>query len=276
MSKVVLVILDGLRYDIARDCLGYLEGLVAAGRADVRKVTCELPAMSRPLYETILTGRAPVDHGIVSNGIKRRSIGDNLFARCRAAGRITAAAAYHWVSELYVSTPFDGHRDRILVDGEGDITHGVFYWKDDYPDSHLFADAEWLLRARDPDFLLVHPMNVDDAGHKSGGTSALYRNAARAQGDLLARHLPGWLATGRRVIVMSDHGMGDDGNHAGPVPAETDVPFYTVGFAIDPGHALRQPEIAGLICRLMEIDPGALPAFAGPIQFTSQLQGVSA
>lgn len=265
MSKVILVVLDGLRYDAARTCLGYLEGLVAAGRADVRKVTCELPAMSRPLYETILTGRAPVDHGIVSNGIQRRSRGDNLFARCRAAGRTTAAAAYHWVSELYVSTPFDPHRDRILLDGTGDINHGVFYWSDGYPDSHLFADAEWLIRARDPDFLLLHPMNVDDAGHKHGGASTGYRDAARIQGDLLARYLPGWLETGRQVIVMADHGMGDDGNHAGPVPTETDVPFYTVGFAVEPGRIIRQPEVAGLICRLMGIAPGALPAYEGPI-----------
>lgn len=265
MTRVVLVVLDGLRLDTARDCLGYLEALVAAGRAGVRALTCELPAQSRPLYETILTGRAPADHGIVSNGIRRRSQGDNLFARCRSAGRTTAAAAYHWVSELYVSTPFDAHRDRVLVDGDGDIAHGLFYWSDDYPDSHLFADAEWLVRARDPDFLLVHPMNVDAAGHRHGGNSAAYRKAARQQGDLLARHLPGWRASGRRVIVMADHGMGDDGDHAGPVPAETAVPFYTLGFTIEAAQDLRQTHVAGLVCALMGIDPGALPAFPGRI-----------
>lgn len=266
MDKVILVVLDGLRYDAARTCLGYLEGLVAAGRADVRKLTCELPALSRPLYETILTGRIPADHGIVSNTIVRRSEGDNLFARCRAAGLSTAAAAYAWVSELYVEAPFDTHRHRLLLDGDGDIAHGLFYWDDDYPDSHLFAEAEWLVRARDPDFLLLHPMNVDSTGHRFGGGSTEYRNAARHQGDLLARHLPGWLARGRKVIVMADHGMGDDGNHAGPVPAETEVPFYTVGFRIPAAYPLRQTEVAGLVCRLLGVEAGRIPAFTAPVE----------
>jgi predicted AlkP superfamily pyrophosphatase or phosphodiesterase len=267
MTKVVLIVLDGLRYDAARVCLGYLEGLVEAGRAEVRKLRCELPAMSRPLYETLLTGRRPVDHGVVSNGVVRRSEGENLFARCREAGKVTAAAAYHWVSELYVSCPFDRHRDRILIDGTGDITHGLFYWDDHYPDSHLFGDAEWLVRAKEPDFLLLHPMNVDDAGHKHGGDSAGYRNTARTQGDLLARHLPGWLAAGYRIIVTADHGMGDDGNHAGPTPAETEVPFYSMGFHLLSDAELSQVQIAGLICRLLAIEPGSMAAYNGPLSF---------
>ena len=265
MTKVILIVLDGLRYDAARVCLGYMEGLVEAGRAEVRKLRCELPAMSRPLYETLLTGRRPVDHGVVSNGVVRRSEGDNLFARCREAGKVTAAAAYHWVSELYVSCPFDRHRDRILLDSSGDITHGMFYWDDHYPDSHLFADAEWLVRAKEPDFLLLHPMNVDDAGHKHGGDSIGYRNAARTQGDLLARHVPGWLAAGYRIIVTADHGMGDDGNHAGPTPTEAEVPFYSLGFRLGDDAALGQIGIAGLICSLLEIDPGTIPAYEGPL-----------
>lgn len=170
-----------------------------------------------------------------------------MFARCRAAGRTIAAAANEWVSELYVSSPFDRHLDRILLDGTGDIADDIFYWRDDYPGSHLFADAEWLVRTKDPDFLLVHPMNVDHAGHRHCGASTAYRNAVRAQGDLLARQLPGWLQSGRQVIVTSDHGMGDDGNHAEPVPCETEVPFYTIGFSVGPDHELRQTEIAGHI-----------------------------
>lgn len=266
MNKVILIVLDGLRHDTARETLGWLEGQVRAGQAQCHALSCELPAMSRPLYETILTGRPPAVHGVVSNHVTRRSQGDNLFARVRAAGGNTAAAAYHWVSELYVSCPFDRYRDRILVDGSGDITHGLFYWDDAYPDSHLFADAEWLVRSKAPDFLLLHPMNVDDAGHKHGGDSVGYRNAARTQGDLLARHLPGWVEAGYTVIVTADHGMGDDGNHAGPTPEETEVPFYTVGFRLERDQPLAQTEIAGLVCRLMDIDAGSMPIFDGAIE----------
>lgn len=260
-NRVILIVLDGLRYETARETLGWLEGQVTAGRAECHRLTCELPAISRPLYETILTGRAPADHGIVSNQITRRSQGDNLFARVCAAGGITAAAAYHWVSELYVRTPFDPQRDRLLDGGEN-ISHGAFYWSDTYPDDHLFADAQMLLR-HDPHFLLLHPMNVDDVGHKSGGNSTPYRNAARAQGDLLARYVPEWQARGYTVLVTADHGMGDDGNHAGPVPHETHVPFYALGVALDP--APKQIQIAGLCCRMIGVDCGTMPTYDGQI-----------
>ena len=67
------------------------------------------------------------------------------------------------------------------------------------------------------------------------------------------------------MIVTADHGMGDDGNHAGPTPEETEVPFYTVGFRLDRDAPIKQTEIAGLVCRLMEIDPGQMPAFSGAV-----------
>lgn len=264
LSPVVLIVLDGLRYDTARENLAFLEGLVRAGRADVHGIDCELPAISRPLYETILTGRTPADHGIASNAIVRRSQGDNLFALVRKAGGKTAAAAYHWVSELYVSAPFDPVRDRLLLDGDGDIQSGVFYWDDAYPDSHLFADAAALIARDKPDFLLLHPMNVDDTGHKHGGTSIAYRQAARLQSDLIARHVPDWIERGYTVLVTADHGMSEEGDHCGPAHDECHVPFYALGLKLDP--APRQIEIAGLICRLMDVDPETMPTYGGRIE----------
>ena len=262
-TPVILIVLDGLRHDTARETLGWLEGQVRAGRAACGRVSSELPAQSRPLYETILTGRTPAEHGVSANAVVRRSEGDNLFALVRAAGMGTAAAAYHWVSELYLSAPFDPLRDRICLDGDGDIQNGLFYWDDAYPDSHLFADAHALISRAAPAFLLLHPMNVDDAGHKAGGASKLYRDTARAQGDLLARYVPVWQAQGYRVIVTADHGMSDHGNHSGPAPDEAQVPFYTLGFTASP--APLQVEIAGLCCRLLGVDPGGLRPYAGEI-----------
>ena len=66
--KLVLVLADGLRADTARDYMGYLQALNEAGRARWAQLRCELPSLSRPLYATLITGRRPVDHGIVANG----------------------------------------------------------------------------------------------------------------------------------------------------------------------------------------------------------------
>ena len=73
--KVILVLLDGLNYEVARHALGHLHAYCAAGRAALYRLECELPALSRPLYECIMTGVAPIDSGVVHNDVVRLSIG---------------------------------------------------------------------------------------------------------------------------------------------------------------------------------------------------------
>ena len=66
-ARLVIVIADGLRADVAATAMGYVSALVEAGRARATQYACALPGMSRPLYASLLTGRLPVDHGIVTN-----------------------------------------------------------------------------------------------------------------------------------------------------------------------------------------------------------------
>lgn len=74
-------------------------------------LSCALPSLSRPLYECILTGATPVESGITHNGVSRLSRQESIFHLARAGGKRTAAAAYHWVSELYNQSP--GKRPAI-------------------------------------------------------------------------------------------------------------------------------------------------------------------
>ena len=218
--KTILVLLDGLNYRVAHDAMGYLQAECAAGRGRLYLLESELPSLSRPLYECILTGVTPVESGVVHNHVSRLSHQQSVFHYARAAGLTTAAAAYHWFSELYNRTPFDAARDRHTDAPELPIQHGHFYYDDGYPDSHLFDDAESLRLRHQPDFLLVHPMNIDDAGHRFGLSSPQYRNAARRADGSLSRYLPEWLAAGYQVLVTADHGMNDDRSHGGVLPEE--------------------------------------------------------
>ncbi|PSJ45057.1 nucleotide pyrophosphatase [Zobellella taiwanensis] len=253
MRKVILVLIDGLAHEVAQHSLGYLLGLCEAGRATGYKLQCELPAVSRPLYETILTGTRPVDHGVVHNQVVRTSREQSIFTLARAAGLTTAAAAYHWLSELYNRAPYQAVRDRFTQDERLAIQYGVFYHRDDYPDCHLLLDAEWLRRRFDPHFLLVHPMNVDDAGHKHGLDSSQYRNSARRLDLWLADYLPGWLAEGYQVLVTSDHGMNRDHSHSGTLPEEREVPLFVLGdaFSHDRHARPRQLELCGTLASLL-------------------------
>ena len=168
LSKVILVLSDGLRYDAAVNGMGYLGHLVERKLASLYKVIGELPSLSRPMYETIHTGLPSSEHGIVSNLIVRRSIKPNVFQSTVEAGKTTAAAAYSWFSELYNRAPYDSINDREVDDASLLIQHGRFYTKDEFPDEELFATAALLVRRFAPDYLLVHPMGMDHTGETFG------------------------------------------------------------------------------------------------------------
>ncbi|MCY1403821.1 Type I phosphodiesterase / nucleotide pyrophosphatase [compost metagenome] len=254
-NNVILVLLDGLNYQVAQHTMGHLQAYVGAGRAALYKLECELPSLSRPLYECILTGVPPIVSGIVHNHVSRLSNQRSVFHYASAAGLSTAAAAYHWVSELYNRSPFLAARDRHTDDTALPIQHGHFYYADHYPDSHLFADAESLRLRHAPNFLLVHPMNIDDAGHKHGLDTPQYRNSARTADVILADYLHHWLDAGYQVLVTADHGMNNDRSHNGMLREEREVPLFVIGnaFSLDSNAHPRQADLCGTICELLGV-----------------------
>lgn len=255
-DKLIVVVLDGLRYDSARKYLGYMEHLVEQGEVACYQVRSQLPSLSRPLYEVLLTGTPAAKNGITANHIVRLSQEHSVFHIAARAGLRTAAAAYHWVSELYNCAPFHPVADRHQHDKSKPIQHGIFYFEDHYPDSHLFVDAEYLRTAHDPHFLYIHSMNIDDAGHKYGGESKQYEASVRAADSILATLLPIWISQGYRIIVTSDHGMNEIGQHGGTEPEERLVPLYIGGEPpilpmLKDEQVLSQLILAPLMCRYL-------------------------
>lgn len=259
-NKLIFIMLDGLRYDTAVSQMGYVHHLVEKGFAARCKVESELPSLSRPLYEVLLTGTPAYKNGITTNQTVRLSHEESLFHLTKKNGLKNASASYYWVSELYNKAPFNPATDRIQLDSEHPIEHGIFYWEDHYPDSHLFADANYLLQAYHPDFLYVHSMNIDDDGHKYTADSKGYRNRAIATDILLASVLPSWMKAGYQIIITADHGMNDDGQHGGTTNADRDVPLFIISDRVQAGvhdEVIPQLQIAPLACELLSIQPSA-------------------
>lgn len=254
-DKAVLVVLDGLNFNAAHDCMGYLNGLIKAGKGFLYALKSELPSLSRPLYECLMTGVTPVESGIYCNKIVRLSRNESIFSLARSQGKVTAASAYHWMSELYNQAPYDQVEDRIVNDNKKNINHGIFYQWDDYPDEAVINDGEFLRRRYSPDFLLIHPMNIDDTGHHFGLDSAQYRNKVRQCDIFLSIHINSWLDDGYQVVVTSDHGMNNDGTHGGILDCERDVPLFVFGnrFTFAPDCQIIQTQICGLICEILRL-----------------------
>ena len=224
-KKLVLILADGLRAEIARNYMGYLQAINEAGRAQWRSLNCELPSLSRPLYATLINGQTPLDHGIVSNAQAGQRCGSTVFDDLTAAGGSSAVAAYHWFFELLSGQRFEPARHRHEALPAAGVQAASWYFEDEYPDSHLLADAEHLRRSVNPDLLFIHPMGPDHAGHQFGGESTAYSMCARKLDMMLALLLPTWHAAGYDVLLTSDHGMHADRMHGGPLAIEREVPL---------------------------------------------------
>lgn len=267
-NKLAFIMIDGLRYDTAVSQMGYMHHLVEYGKAARFKVKSELPSLSRPLYEVLLTGTPVHKNGITTNQTVRLSHEESLFHLTKKNGLKNATASYYWVSELYNSAPFNPMTDRMQLETDKPIEHGIFYWEDHYPDSHLFADANALVNAYQPDFLYVHSMNVDDDGHKFTADSKEYRNRGIAADIILASFIPKWLEAGYQIIITADHGMNYDGQHGGTTSADRDVPLFIISDRVTSGifeEEIPQLQIAPLACALLNIEPSpAMQALSIP------------
>jgi predicted AlkP superfamily pyrophosphatase or phosphodiesterase len=262
MSKLIFILIDGLRKDTAFAHMGFMEHLLEAGMAARYTVQSELPSLSRPLYEVLMTGTKVIENRIVSNEVRMLSTQQNIFKLARSNRLTTAAAAYCWFSELYNITPFNPVSYRFQNNEELSIQHGIFYFDDptgSYPDSHLVADAEYLRELFRPDFLLVHPMNVDDAGHKFGGESREYNKAAATIDYVLSNVVPYWLDDGYSILLTADHGM-NEYLHGGNSESERMVPMYVISPKVQPGDYSAKPlpqlMIAPFACNLLGIQKG--------------------
>ena len=79
---------------------------------------------------------------------------------------------------------------------------------------------------------MIHSCSCDSIGHKFGGNSLEYAKQAWQVNDQLAQHIPFWIEQGYRILITSDHGFTDSGNHGGSSEIERWTPFYDIGHPI--------------------------------------------
>ncbi len=260
-GKVVMVLCDGLGDEIARRRMGYMEHLVEESAATRYTSRAVLPTMSRPNYESLHTGVPPYRHGKTSNHASEPSNQPNVFAATRAAGLTTAAVAFHWFSELYHESPFDPIAHLEYDDGKNGITYGRFYQHHAQPDSEMILRGVLLAGRYRPDYLLVHPMGIDNAGHDHGVASTEYAQAVSDIDELLADAVPRWLGLGYSVLVTADHGHDEHKYHGGTEDGVRNVPIYAVprdgsGRGVQP-ELLSHLQVAPTICKELGV---AVPA----------------
>lgn len=252
MTKLLLIILDGVPYRNWRRLFGNLEGWVESGEARVRRMRAVLPSTSASCYASIHTGLPPQKHHIWDNaGIRRLKVPD-VFSEVTKAGKTTGAVTHSYWSEFFNRAPFDVVRDIEYDEPGGPITHGRFHTMHGYghanqmtpADHDLFGTLTRLCEVKGIDYGILHTCTLDSMGHRFFHDCAEMDHAAYAMDATLAPFLHRWRQTGYEVIVTADHGQDDRGHHGGTGENQRDFAFYYFGNSALPDESAVLDQLA--------------------------------
>ncbi|MFZ1469154.1 MAG: alkaline phosphatase family protein [Paracoccaceae bacterium] len=237
MTKLLLIILDGVPYRNWRRLFGNLEGWVQSGEARVWKMRAVLPSTSACCYASIHTGVPPQVHGIWANAGIRRLDQPDVFSELSRAGKVTGAVTHSYWSEFFNRSPFDVVRDIEYDEPGGPITHGRFHTMHGYglinqmtpADYDLFGTLTRLCEVKSIDYGILHTCTLDSMGHRFFHDCAEMDHACYSMDGTLAPFVKRWRTAGYEVIVTADHGQDARGHHGGTGEDQQDFAFYYFG-----------------------------------------------
>jgi predicted AlkP superfamily pyrophosphatase or phosphodiesterase len=246
--KVLVIGIDGVRVDVLREVpTPNLDALAAAGFFNDRAENVR-PTVSGPCWSSMLTGVAPEKHGVLNNNFASnhyREFPDFLTRIEMVRPLLATFAAVDWLP--LGSTEGGGPLFSDAVDRKVVVDGYEFGWSE--ADSvSVMATAEEI-RSGDSDALFVYLGAPDEISHESGGIGAEYRAAIAAAdrhvGRLVdaVRGRPTFADEDWLILVSTDHGRTDEGDHGGESPEETTVFFLAHGPSADPTPAALPPNI---------------------------------
>ena len=213
---IVLVSLDGFRYDYARKYgASHLLSIAAKGASAPDGMIPAYPSFTFPNHYTLVTGLYPEHHGIVGNSFydpARKELYSYTDPKTSTDG------SWYGGTPLWSLAEKQGMRSACFFwpGSEAEIAgeRPSFYLKytNDYPDDQRIDQViAWLKLPPEqrPHFITLYYPNVDHAGHEFGPDSPQTAEAVKhvdelmgtLEKDLAALHLP------IDLVIVSDHGM---------------------------------------------------------------------
>jgi len=242
--SVVVVLIDGLRYDTSTssDVMPYLNELRSEGAHAL--MHSRPPSYSQSGYATLLTSAWPELHDAPLINVDYNDIPtftqDDIFSAAQRAGLSTAISSHIWFEKLIPQNSLDDCYYTSLEDRIADrrVTDSALPW---------LGDGRFQL-------VLLHLDQVDYAGHHEGGPVDPRWNEAATRSDQLLEEIA--LAmdlTQDTLVIVSDHGHLDHGNHGGQDSVTLLEPFIMVGKGIVPGKYgdVQMVDVAPTIAALL-------------------------
>ncbi|MCX7903112.1 MAG: alkaline phosphatase family protein [Caloramator sp.] len=254
--KICIILVDGLRLD-SIDYMPFLLNMIDCKKGVLYNSKCFPPTLSRPGYERIFTGSPTNINGITRNFHPIPSLIPDVFLLAKRSGYKTALSGYYWLLELF---PYS-------------FNYRYTYFNSD---SKVFNRAINIIGDFNPDILLVHPMEVDKAGHRHGALSKEYKNSCKnidKNIEYLWNHIKNKNYT---LIVISDHGHRDEGGHGDDNKGCIEIPLIIIDNDIEKLNLIQkewasQLDVAPTICDLLNIPKNSFMKGTSLIQINDNL-----
>jgi len=213
---VVLVSLDGFRYDYAKKYgARHLLAIAAHGASAPEGMIPAYPSLTFPNHYTIVTGLYPEHHGIVGNQFYDPERKETYSYR---DPKTNMDGSWYGGTPLWSLAEKQGMRSACFfwpgseAEIAGERPSYYLHYDDRFPDDKRIDQViAWLKLPPDqrPHFITLYYSNVDHAGHEYGPDSPQTAEAVRhvdalmgtLEADLKALALP------VDLIIVSDHGM---------------------------------------------------------------------
>lgn len=222
VPQVVMVIVDGLRYDTSLE-MPYLNSLREEGASAIM-VGIPSPT-SQSAWTTLVSGAGPEINGAPlldpehTDGIQPIAV-DHLFVEVKRAGLTGGLVGSNWWQKMVPD----------------EFPYAQFFVEDrEAADEQVVDTALRFLKNFYLNYLLIHLNQVDHAGREHGAASSEYRQAALSV-DAHLRDIAQATDVERNVlIVVSDYGHLKAREHDRYGRVVLTAPFVMVGPAVVPG-----------------------------------------
>ncbi len=197
--RVVLVIVDGLRLDAAREMLTL--NRLGDSAADF-VLTAPQPSLSYPNWTTILSGAPPFVSGVVTNWHEGAAPVETILD---SADRTDVPYVVVGPSDIATMFPSAAKADGTFFEA----------WSNDYLSTKYVDATIRLVAQRDPRLVVLHLPDIDEAGHDFGGASRQYAEAVSKVDEDIRRLIESLQDGETTFVIVADHGHIDTGGHGG-------------------------------------------------------------
>ncbi|XP_026763391.1 GPI ethanolamine phosphate transferase 2 isoform X2 [Galleria mellonella] len=254
-NTVILMVIDGLRYDFAtEEYMPYTGQLLKNKSACIYVSVAEPPTVTMPRIKAMMTGSVSTFADVALNFGAPAVRGDSVLRVAASRGRRSIMYGDDTWLRLFPGlwAEYDGTTSFYVTDYtevDNNVTRHL--------DKVLTPDEN---KKPTFDFLVLHYLGLDHIGHLEGARSPMIKPKLLEMDGVVKKiftAMQTWDRAGT-LIVCGDHGMRDAGGHGGASPAELLVPLvlartpdFVCPHSKGPGPTVAQVDVAPSVAWLL-------------------------